>query len=64
MLFVSKRKYDTDVKWLNQVVDALKGALDQSEKHNEKLTAQLREAIVDAEQLRQQCDILRRGLNG
>ena len=64
MLFVSKKKYDTDVKWLNQVVDALKGALDQSEAYNEKLTAQLRETIVEAEQLRQQCDVLRRYGNG
>ena len=31
-MFVSKRKYDKDVKWLNQVIDALKVSLDQSER--------------------------------
>lgn len=60
MLFVSKKKYDKDVKWLNQVIDALKVSLDQSERYNEKLNARLREEIVESEQLRQQCDVLRR----
>lgn len=59
-MFVSKAKYDKDVRWLNQLVDALKGALDQSEKRNDKLTAQLRETIVECEQLRQQVEVLKR----
>jgi hypothetical protein len=35
------------------VVDALKGSLYQSENYNEKLTAQIRELIVDNEQMRE-----------
>jgi hypothetical protein len=52
-MFVSRKKYDKDVGWLNQVVDALKGSLNQSENYNEKLTAQIRELIVDNEQMRE-----------
>ena len=60
MLFITKEKYNKDVSWLNQLVDALKGALDQSEKRNDKLVEQLRETIVECEQLRQQVEILKR----
>ena len=56
-MFVSRKKYEKDVGWLNQVVDALKGSLNQSEKYNEKLTAQIRELIVENQQMR---DKLRR----
>lgn len=56
-MFVSRKKYEKDVGWLNQVIDALKGSLYQSENYNEKLTAQIRELIVDNEQMR---DKLRR----
>lgn len=52
-MFVSRKKYEKDVGWLNQVVDALKGSLYQSENYNEKLTAQIRELIVDNEQMRE-----------
>jgi hypothetical protein len=52
-MFVSRKKYEKDVGWLNQVVDALKGSLSQSEKYNDKLTAQIRELIVDNEQMRE-----------
>ena len=52
-MFVSKKKYEKDVGWLNQVIDALKGSLYQSENYNEKLTAQIRELIVDNEQMRE-----------
>ena len=52
-MFVSRKKYEKDVGWLNQVVDALKGSLNQSERYNEKLTAQIRELIVDNEQMRE-----------
>ena len=52
-MFVSRKKYEKDVGWLNQVVDALKGSLNQSEKYNEQLTAQIRELIVDNEQMRE-----------
>lgn len=56
-MFVSRKKYEKDVGWLNQVVDALKGSLYQSENYNEKLTAQIRELIVENQQMR---DKLRR----
>lgn len=56
-MFVSRKKYEKDVGWLNQVVCALKGSLNQSEKYNEKLTAQIRELIVENQQMR---DKLRR----
>ena len=52
-MFVSRKKYEKDVGWLNQVIDALKGSLIQSENYNEKLTAQIRELIVDNEQMRE-----------
>ena len=52
-MFVSRKKYEKDVGWLNQVIDALKGSLYQSENYNEKLTAQIRELIVDNEQMRE-----------
>ena len=52
-MFVSRKKYEKDVRWLNQVIDALKGSLYQSENYNEKLTAQIRELIVDNEQMRE-----------
>ena len=52
-MFVSRKKYEKDVGWLNQVIDALKGSLIQSENYNDKLTAQIRELIVDNEQMRE-----------
>ncbi len=52
-MFVPRKKYEKDVGWLNQVIDALKGSLYQSENYNEKLTAQIRELIVDNEQMRE-----------
>jgi septal ring factor EnvC (AmiA/AmiB activator) len=52
-MFVSRKKYEKDVGRLNQVIDALKGSLIQSENYNEKLTAQIRELIVDNQQMRE-----------
>ena len=52
-MFVSRKKYEKDVGRLNQVIDALKSSLIQSENYNEKLTAQIRELIVDNEQMRE-----------
>ena len=52
-MFVSRKKYEKDVGRLKQVIDALKGSLIQSENYNEKLTAQIRELIVDNEQMRE-----------
>ena len=56
-MFVLRKKYEKDVGWLNQVIDALKGSLNQSEKYNEKLTGQIRELVVENQQMR---DKLRR----
>ena len=62
-MVISKARYNKDVGWLRQMVDALKGALDQSEKRNDKLTEQLREVIIECEHYKAQVELLKRDGN-